>query len=110
MAGQPQPARAAQPEKRHGAAARSPAVNASGVPDAEFAGELPMRLRELETPEDLTVTDNIRSMVNTTLEALADGYRTAIMLREVIDRQLRRVFEADLGRGGRHHARPLRTA
>lgn len=121
------------------ARAREPVANASEVPDAEATGELSMRLRELETPEDLTVTDNMRSMVNATLATLPDGHRNAIMLREIegltyeeiaatmaipigtvrsrvfrareaIDRQLRRVFEAGLGRGGKQHARAMRAA
>ncbi len=122
------------------ARARDPGADACSLPDAEVADEQYMRrLRELETPEDLIIADNIRSMVNATLEALPAGHRIAIMLREidgltyeeiatameipvgtvrsrvfrareVIDRQLRRVFEAGLGRGGRQHARPTRLA
>src|SRR6202040_3482836 len=87
----------------------------------------PTRLRELETPEELMVTDEIRGMVNATLERLSEEHRTVITLREIdglsykdiastlsipvgtvrsrvfrardiIDHQLRRVHESGLGR------------
>src|ERR1700730_9971943 len=87
----------------------------------------PSSLQELETPEELTVTDDIRGMVSATLENLSEEHRTVITLREIdglsykeiasamstpvgtvrsrvfrardlIDQQLRRVYEGGLGR------------
>jgi RNA polymerase sigma-70 factor, ECF subfamily len=88
---------------------------------------LPSRLQELATPEELILTEEIRGMVNATLDGLSKDHRTVITLREidglsyqeialamsipvgtvhsrvfrardVIDRQLRRVYDAGLGR------------
>jgi RNA polymerase sigma-70 factor, ECF subfamily len=100
---------------------------ASDFSDDHDAGRTPSRLWELETPEDLTVTDDIRAMVNSTLASLSEDQRTVITLREIdglsykdiasamsipvgtvrsrvfrarnlIDHQLRRVYEGGLGR------------
>jgi len=96
-------------------------------PDDQTAAHPPTRLRELETPEELMVTDEIRGMVNATLERLSEEHRTVITLREIdglsykdiasamsipvgtvrsrvfrardlIDHQLRRVYVGGLGR------------
>ena len=117
------------------ARARDPALTAIDVPNAEDAVDLPTRLRDLETPEDLTVTDDICDLVNATLNTLPDGHRTAIILREidgltyeqiaaamatpvgtvrsrlfrareVISHQLRRVYAGGLGRRDRRRSRP----
>jgi RNA polymerase sigma-70 factor (ECF subfamily) len=85
------------------------------------------RLKDSETPEGLVLTDEIRTIVNTAIEALPEDLRTAIVLRELdglsyeeiaatmecpvgtvrsrifrareaIDRRLREVFEGGLGR------------
>jgi len=85
------------------------------------------RLRELETPEELMVADEIRGMVYATLERLSEEHRTVITLREIdglsykdiasamsipvgtvrsrvfrardlIDHQLRHVYDGGLGR------------
>jgi len=95
--------------------------------DDQTAAHPPTRLRELETPEELMVTDEIRGMVNATLERLSEEHRTAITLREIdglsyqqiaiamsipvgtvrsrvfrardiIDHKLRRVHDGGLGR------------
>jgi RNA polymerase sigma-70 factor, ECF subfamily len=87
----------------------------------------PSHLQELATPEELILTEEIRGMVNATLERLTEDHRTVITLREidglsyqeialamsipvgtvrsrvfrardVIDRQLRRVYDGGLGR------------
>ncbi|HEY4443612.1 MAG TPA: sigma-70 family RNA polymerase sigma factor [Steroidobacteraceae bacterium] len=87
----------------------------------------PTRLQELETPEELTLTDDVRGMVNATLDGLSEEHRTVITLREIdglsykeiasamsipigtvrsrvfrardlIDHQLRRVYDGGLGR------------
>jgi RNA polymerase sigma-70 factor (ECF subfamily) len=81
----------------------------------------------LKTPEELTLTDDFRRMVNFTLESLSEEHRTVITLREIdglsykdiasamsipvgtvrsrvfrardlIDHQLRRVYDGGLGR------------
>jgi RNA polymerase sigma-70 factor (ECF subfamily) len=85
------------------------------------------RLADKETPEALTLTDEIRTTVNAAIEALPEDLRMAIVLREMeglsyeeiaeamecpvgtvrsrifrareaIDRRLREVFEGGLGR------------
>ena len=85
------------------------------------------RLKDSETPEALTLTEEIRSTVNSAIDALPEDLRTAIVLRELeglsyeeiadamecpvgtvrsrifrareaIDRRLREVFEGGLGR------------
>jgi RNA polymerase sigma-70 factor, ECF subfamily len=87
----------------------------------------PMQLKELETPEELALTDEIHCMVNATLAGLSAEHRTIITLRELeglsyadiaeamsipvgtvrsrvyrardrIDLELRRVYDGGLGR------------
>jgi RNA polymerase sigma-70 factor (ECF subfamily) len=93
----------------------------------ERAAHLSSRLQELETPEELMLTDDIRGTVNAILERLSEEHRTAITLREIdglsyqdiaiamstpvgtvrsrvfrardlIDRQLHSVYDGGLGR------------
>ena len=93
-------------------------------------------LKELDTPEELALTDEICDSVNAAIEALCEEQRTAIVLREfqglsysqvasamscpvgtvrsrvfrareAIDSQLRRVFDDGLGRAGQNPSRPL---
>jgi RNA polymerase sigma-70 factor (ECF subfamily) len=95
--------------------------------DDHTSAHPPTSLQELETPEELTLTDDIRGMVNATLESLSEEHRTVITLREIdglsykdiasamstpvgtvrsrvfrardlIDQQLRRVYVGGLGR------------
>ena len=95
--------------------------------DDRTAGHPAARLRELETPEELMITEEIRGMVNATLKRLSEEHRTVITLREIdglsykdiasamsipvgtvrsrvfrardlIDLQLRRVYDGGLGR------------
>jgi len=95
--------------------------------DDQTAARPPTRLRELETPEELMITEEIRGMVNATLKRLSEEHRTVITLREIdglsykdiasamsipvgtvrsrvfrardlIDHQLRRVHDGGLGR------------
>jgi RNA polymerase sigma-70 factor, ECF subfamily len=97
------------------------------LPDEQNAADAPARLQDLETPEELTLTDEIRGMVSATLEKLSEAHRAVITLREIdglsyqeiaaemsipvgtvrsrvfrardiIDRQLRRVYDGGLGR------------
>jgi RNA polymerase sigma-70 factor, ECF subfamily len=96
-------------------------------PDDQTAANPPSRLRELETPEELALTEEIRGIVDAALERLSDEHRTVITLREIdglsyqeialamstpvgtvrsrvfrardlIDRQLRSVYDGGLGR------------
>jgi RNA polymerase sigma-70 factor (ECF subfamily) len=109
------------------ARARDSVNSAIGLPDDQTAAHPPMHLQELETPEELTLTDDIRGMVNATLARLSEEHRSVIILREIdglsyqdiaaamsipigtvrsrvfrardiMDRQLRRVYEGGLGR------------
>jgi len=95
--------------------------------DYHNAARHPARLRELATPEELALTADIRSLVNSTLEGLPEEHRTAITLREIdglsyqqiasamsiplgtvrsrvfrardlIDKKLRRIHDGGLGR------------
>src|ERR1700686_158623 len=97
------------------------------LPDEQNAADAPARLQDLETPEELTLTDEIRGMVSATLEKLSEAHRAVITLREIdglsyqeiasemsipvgtvrsrvfrardiIDRQLPRVYDGGLGR------------
>ncbi|HXC08804.1 MAG TPA: sigma-70 family RNA polymerase sigma factor [Steroidobacteraceae bacterium] len=96
-------------------------------PAGDTAARHQPRLQEVETPEELTLTDDIRGAVNASLEGLSEEFRAAITLREIdglsykdiastmsipvgtvrsrvfrardiIDRQLRRVYDGGLGR------------
>jgi len=107
-------------------------------PDDDNAANPPSRLQELETPEELMLTEEIRGTVSSTLEGLSDEQRLAITLREidglsyqdiavamsipigtvrsrvfrardVIDRQLRPVYGAGLGRKTVQRAPPVRS-
>jgi RNA polymerase sigma-70 factor (ECF subfamily) len=101
--------------------------NAIDFSDEHNAAHPPTRLQELATPEELTLADDIRGMVNATLENLSEEHRAVITLREIdglsykdiasamsipvgtvrsrvfrardlIDQQLRRVHDGGLGR------------
>jgi RNA polymerase sigma-70 factor (ECF subfamily) len=47
------------------------------------AAHLSSRLQELETPEELMLTDDIRGTVNAILERLSHEHRTVITMREI---------------------------
>ena len=95
--------------------------------NSDEAYDMQGRLKDSETPEGLVLTDEIRSTVNSAIDALPEDLRTAIVLRELeglsyeeiaaamgcpvgtvrsrifrareaIDRRLRDVFEGGLGR------------
>jgi RNA polymerase sigma-70 factor, ECF subfamily len=99
-------------------------IDLQADPDADSP---PMQLKELETPEELMLTDEIRGMVNVTLAGLSEEHRTISILRKIeglsyrdiaaamsipvgtvrsrvfrardrIDLQLRRVYDGGLGR------------
>ena len=109
-------------------------VSRSVMSDDDAAAELTACVWELETPQDLALADDIRLAVNAALEALPATHRTAIISREIdgltyeqiaaamitpigtvrsrvfraremVDRQLRMVFDAGLGRRGRRWSR-----
>jgi RNA polymerase sigma-70 factor (ECF subfamily) len=113
--------------------ARDP-VSLCVMSDDDSAAELTACLWELDTPEDLALTNDIRLAVNAALEALPATHRMAIMSREIdrltyeqiaaamqtpigtvrsrvfraremIDRQLRMVFDGGLGRRGPRRSR-----
>jgi RNA polymerase sigma-70 factor (ECF subfamily) len=106
---------------------RSPIDYALDLQNPEESYEMQARLKDTATPEALALTEEIRGIVNSAMEALPEDLRTAIMLRELeglsyeeiaasmdcpvgtvrsrifrareaIDRRLREVFESGLGR------------
>jgi RNA polymerase sigma-70 factor, ECF subfamily len=89
--------------------------------------DIPLALKDSDTPEELALTEEIRQTVNAAVAALPEVHRTAILLRKIegfsyekiamtmsipigtvrsrvfrarqsIDHRLRRVFDAGLGR------------
>lgn len=62
---------------------RVPIDGTVGFSDDPDATHHPSQLRELDTPEGLTVIDDMRGMVNAALETLSEVHRTAIILREI---------------------------
>ncbi|MEJ0040609.1 MAG: RNA polymerase sigma factor RpoE [Gammaproteobacteria bacterium] len=106
---------------------RSPIDFDLDLQNTDESYEMQGRLADKETPEALTLTDEIRTIVNQAIEALPEDLRMAIVLREIeglsyeeiaesmdcpvgtvrsrifrareaIDRRLREVFEGGLGR------------
>jgi RNA polymerase sigma-70 factor, ECF subfamily len=57
--------------------------NAIDFSDYQHAVHHPMRLWDLETPEELALTADIHGMANAALEGLSEEHRTAITLREI---------------------------
>jgi RNA polymerase sigma-70 factor, ECF subfamily len=107
--------------------ARNASIFVSNNRNADDRNETSIALQDLDTPEELALTDEICSAVNVSIEALCEEQRTAIVLRELegfsysqvasamscpvgtvrsrvfrareaIDNQLRRVFDDGLGR------------
>jgi RNA polymerase sigma-70 factor, ECF subfamily len=106
---------------------RSPIEYELDLSDPEESAGMQNRLKDPDTPEGLALTEEIRSIVNSAIEALPEELRTAIVLRELeglsyeeiaaamecpvgtvrsrifrareaIDKRLREVFEGGLGR------------
>ena len=106
---------------------RSPVEFDLDAQNSDEAYDMQGRLKDSETPEGLVLTDEIRTTVNSAIDALPEDLRTAIVLRELeglsyeeiaaamgcpvgtvrsrifrareaIDRRLREVFEGGLGR------------
>ncbi len=106
---------------------RSPVEFDLDAQNSDESYDMQGRLKDSETPEGLVLTDEIRTTVNSAIEALPEDLRTAIVLRELeglsyeeiasamgcpvgtvrsrifrareaIDRRLREVFEGGLGR------------
>lgn len=119
------------------ARARDPIFGAYIVADDDSSLELGASLRDMDTPEGMTVTNNIEGVVSAAVEALPEAHRMAIMYREIdglsyeeiaaamtspigtvrsrvfraremIDYRLRAVFEGGLGR--RRRRQTLLTA
>lgn len=109
------------------------------MPEDHDAGDFALRLQDFATPEHLTLTEDIRSTVRASLQALPEVHRMAIILREIegmsyeqigeamaipvgtvrsrvfrareqIDRQLREVFEGGLGRQEKRRSRSAAAA
>lgn len=51
--------------------------------DGEDGVLTPMNLREMDTPEELALSDEMHGAVNATLQQLPETHRTAVMLREI---------------------------
>ncbi len=62
--------------------------------NAAIADESPEAPIDLDTPEDLALTEELRDAVNAAIEALCDEQRTAISLREFQGLSYSRVAEA----------------
>ena len=106
---------------------RSPIDFDLDLQNTDESYEMQGRLKDSETPEALALTEEIRTTVNSAIDALPEDLRTAIVLRELeglsyeeiadamacpvgtvrsrifrareaIDRRLREVFEGGLGR------------
>jgi len=106
---------------------RSPIDYDLDLQNSDDSYAMQARLKDSETPEALALTEEIRVIVNSAMDALPEDLRTAIMLRELeglsyeeisasmdcpvgtvrsrifrareaIDRRLREVFESGLGR------------
>jgi RNA polymerase sigma-70 factor, ECF subfamily len=118
--------------------AREHAITTSSVLREESL-EAPWQSQDLATPERLTLTEDIRATVNAALQRLPEVHREAIILRELegmsyeqiaqvmgtpigtvrsrvfrarelIDHELRRVFDGGLGREAKRRSRSDRAA
>jgi len=114
--------------------ARDAGVFRSTTSNDDDVNETSVALTELDTPEELALTDEICDVVNAAIEALCEEQRTAIALREfqglsysqvasamscpvgtvrsrvfrareAIDSQLRQVFDGGLGRARQNPSR-----
>jgi RNA polymerase sigma-70 factor (ECF subfamily) len=106
---------------------RSPIAYDLDLTDPEESHSVQTKLQDPDTPEGLALTEEIRGIVNSAIEALPEELKTAIVLRELdglsyeeiaaamecpvgtvrsrifrareaIDKRLREVFEGGLGR------------
>jgi RNA polymerase sigma-70 factor, ECF subfamily len=116
--------------------ARNARVFSLSAETTDDSGESSWQLKDLDTPEELALTDEICGAVNAAIGALCEEQRTAIVLREIdglsyaqvasimscpvgtvrsrvfrareaIDQRLRGVFDEGLGRA---RGRPIREA
>jgi RNA polymerase sigma-70 factor (ECF subfamily) len=114
--------------------ARNARVFSLSAETTDDSGESSLQLKDLDTPEELALTDEICGAVNAAIGALCEEQRMAIILREInglsyaqvasimscpvgtvrsrvfrareaIDHRLRRVFDEGLGRAGDRSAR-----
>jgi RNA polymerase sigma-70 factor, ECF subfamily len=58
-------------------------VTASSAWQGEDGDEVPTNLQEMDTPEQLALTDDMHGAVNATLQQLPEMHRAAIVLREI---------------------------
>lgn len=106
---------------------RSPIAYEIDLNDPEESHSVQIRLQDPDTPEGMALTEEIRGIVNSAIDALPEELKTAIVLRELdglsyeeiaaamecpvgtvrsrifrareaIDKRLREVFEGGLGR------------
>jgi RNA polymerase sigma-70 factor (ECF subfamily) len=111
--------------------ARDASIFTSDIRSGDDSSEISVARKELDTPEDLALTDEIRDAVNTAIEGLSEEQRTAVTLRdfqgfsysqvasamscpvgtvrsrvfrarEAIDHRVRHVFDDGLGRAPRN--------
>ncbi len=111
--------------------ARDASIFRSDARHDDELNDASVALKELDTPEELALTDEICDSVNSAIEALCEEQRTAIVLREfqglsysqvasamscpvgtvrsrvfrareAIDNQLRRIFDDGIGRSRRN--------
>jgi RNA polymerase sigma-70 factor (ECF subfamily) len=116
--------------------ARNARVFSLSAETTDDSGESTSQLKDLDTPEELALTDEICGAVNAAIDALCAEQRAAIVLRELnglsyarvasimscpvgtvrsrvfrareaIDRRLRQVFDEGLGRGGDRSIREM---
>jgi RNA polymerase sigma-70 factor (ECF subfamily) len=119
--------------------AREASVFRSDALNNGETNETSVTLRELDTPEELALTDEIRDAVNAAIESLCEEQRKAILLREIqglsysqmastmfcpvgtvrsrvfrareaLDIQLRHVYDRGLGRSIVGKLRPIQAA
>jgi len=65
------------------ARAHEPPKDALVALGADESTEVPIHLRNMETPEDLRLTEDVYATVNAALVGLPEAQRAAIMLREI---------------------------
>lgn len=65
------------------AASRRPTSYDLDLQDSDQSGEVFARLKDIDTPERLTLSEELRQTVNRAINELPEDLRTAILLREI---------------------------